>query len=44
MCNHSCVGNARFMLDPGNMIRVEARAAIREGEEITVQYYRSESK
>ena len=40
LCNHSCVGNARFQLEAGNSIRVEARAAIKAGEEITVQYYR----
>ena len=40
LCNHSCVGNARFTLEAGNSLRVEARGAIRAGEEITVQYYR----
>lgn len=34
------MGNARFQLEAGNSIRVEARGAIKAGEEITVQYYR----
>ena len=47
VCNHSCVANARFSLEPGAgagagaAIRVEAAREIAEGEEITVQYYRS---
>ena len=45
VCNHSCVANARFSLEPGAGagagIRVEAAREIAEGEEITVQYYRS---
>ena len=44
VCNHSCVANARFSLEPGAgagaAIRVEAAREIAEGEEITVQYYR----
>ena len=42
VCNHSCVANARFSLEPGAgaSIRVEAAREIAEGEEITVQYYR----
>ena len=47
VCNHSCVANARFSLEPGAgagaAIRVEAAREIAEGEEITVQYYRSVS-
>ena len=40
LMNHSCIGNARFTVDSKQHIRVEAKQDIKEGEEITVQYYR----
>jgi len=39
LINHSCVGNSRFRVDDKQHIWVEAKEDIKEGEEITVQYY-----
>ena len=40
LINHSCTGNAKFSIDSNQHMRVEATRDIKEGEEITVQYYR----
>ena len=40
LINHSCIGNSRFRVDNKQHIWVEAKEDIKEGDEITVQYYR----
>jgi len=44
LVNHSCTSNARFTVEAGpggGTVRMEAKTEIKEGEEITVQYYSS---